>query len=87
MKLLSTVFSKYDRFKLKNSPQANLVYGFLTYILIGWGILSLPFLLFAFVTTLLNRIEFVPVEEERFSRTVTRSSSTGSSSGSAVSAS
>ncbi len=27
-------------------------------------VLSLPFLLFAFVTTLLNRIEFVPVEEE-----------------------
>ena len=31
-------------------------------------VLSLPFLLFAFVTTLLNRIEFVPMEEERFSR-------------------
>ena len=27
-------------------------------------VLSLPFLLFAFVTTLLNRIEFVPIEEE-----------------------
>ena len=27
-------------------------------------VLSLPFLLFAFVTTLLNNIEFVPVEEE-----------------------
>ena len=27
-------------------------------------VLSLPFLLFAFVTTLLNRIEFVPAEEE-----------------------
>ncbi|BAQ66073.1 hypothetical protein GM3709_2838 [Geminocystis sp. NIES-3709] len=26
-------------------------------------VLSLPFLLFAFVTTLLNHIEFVPVEE------------------------
>ena len=31
-------------------------------------VLSLPFLLFAFVTTLLNRIEFVPTEEELFSR-------------------
>jgi hypothetical protein len=31
-------------------------------------VLSLPFLLFAFVTTLLNRIEFVPMEEELFSR-------------------
>ena len=27
-------------------------------------VLSLPFLLFAFVTTLLNHIEFVPLEEE-----------------------
>lgn len=27
-------------------------------------VLSLPFLVFAFVTTLLNRIEFVPLEEE-----------------------
>ena len=31
-------------------------------------VLSLPFLLFAFVTTLFNRIEFVPMEEELFSR-------------------
>ncbi len=39
-------------------------------------ILSLPFLLFAFVTTLLNKIEFVPMEEELFSRrTVVGSSS------------
>ena len=38
-------------------------------------VLSLPFLLFAFVTTLLNKIEFVPMEEELFSRTVTRGSS------------
>ena len=37
-------------------------------------VLSLPFLLFAFVTTLLNRIEFVPMEEELFSRAVSRSS-------------
>ena len=27
-------------------------------------VLSLPFLLFAFVTTLLNNIEFTPIEEE-----------------------
>ncbi len=28
-------------------------------------VLSLPFLLFAFVTTLLNHIEFVPIDEEQ----------------------
>ena len=51
-------------------------------------VLSLPFLLFAFVTTLLNRIEFVPMEEELFSRTVTRGSiSQDSSPESAVSTS
>ena len=38
-------------------------------------VLSLPFLLFAFVTTLLNRIEFVPMEEELFSKAVRSSSS------------
>ncbi|NEO83517.1 MAG: hypothetical protein F6J87_04545 [Spirulina sp. SIO3F2] len=27
-------------------------------------VISLPFLVFAFVTTLLNRIEFIPLEEE-----------------------
>lgn len=43
-------------------------------------VLSLPFLLFAFVTTLLNRIEFVPVEqEEAFSRRAVRSSATRAS--------
>jgi hypothetical protein len=31
-------------------------------------VLSLPFLLFAFVTTLLNHIEFAPMEEEATSR-------------------
>jgi hypothetical protein len=31
-------------------------------------VLSLPFLLFAFVTTLLNHIEFVPIMEETHSR-------------------
>ena len=44
-------------------------------------VLSLPFLLFAFVTTLLNRIEFVPMEEERFSKTVRSSSSQGTKTG------
>ncbi len=49
-------------------------------------VLSLPFLLFAFVTTLLNKIEFVPMEEERFSRTVRSSSSPKTNTESAVSA-
>lgn len=44
-------------------------------------VLSLPFLLFAFVTTLLNRIEFVPEEEEtilsRRSRNATARASGG----------
>ena len=31
-------------------------------------VLSLPFLLFAFVTTLLNHIEFAPIEAEETSR-------------------
>ena len=44
-------------------------------------VLSLPFLLFAFVTTLLNRIEFVPVEEEDvLSRRANRSTTARSSS-------
>ena len=50
-------------------------------------VLSLPFLLFAFVTTLLNRIEFVPMEEELFSRTVRSSSSQTKKPESAASAS
>jgi hypothetical protein len=33
-------------------------------------VLSLPFLLFAFVTTLLNHIEFIPMEESVKSRKV-----------------
>jgi hypothetical protein len=32
-------------------------------------VLSLPFLLFAFVTTLLNHIEFAPIEEDNLHRT------------------
>jgi fatty acid desaturase len=44
-------------------------------------VLSLPFLLFAFVTTLLNRIEFIPEEaEETVSRRTLRSSSARTSS-------
>lgn len=34
-------------------------------------VLSLPFLLFAFVTTLLNHIEFEPLEEEEKARQLT----------------
>lgn len=49
-------------------------------------VLSLPFLLFAFVTTLLNRIEFVPMEEELFSKTVRGSSTQLSSKESTASA-
>jgi hypothetical protein len=33
-------------------------------------VLSLPFLLFAFVTTLLNHIEFAPMSEEATTETV-----------------
>ncbi len=33
-------------------------------------VLSLPFLLFAFVTTLLNHIEFLPMSEEQTTQTV-----------------
>ncbi|NES84312.1 MAG: hypothetical protein F6K10_24490 [Moorea sp. SIO2B7] len=36
-------------------------------------VLSLPFLLFAFVTTLLNHIEFAPIEEEAKSHKSSRS--------------
>jgi hypothetical protein len=50
-------------------------------------VLSLPFLLFAFVTTLLNRIEFVPVEEELYSRAVRSSGSETSKPQSAASTS
>ncbi len=35
-------------------------------------VLSLPFLLFAFVTTLFNNIEFTPIEEESTSRKSSR---------------
>jgi hypothetical protein len=46
-------------------------------------VLSLPFLLFAFVTTLLNHIEFVPLEEEALPR---RSSVSSGRSGSQTTA-
>lgn len=42
------------------------VYAFLTVGIVL--VLSLPFLLFAFVTTLLNNIEFEPLEEEEATR-------------------
>lgn len=37
-------------------------------------VLSLPFLLFAFVTTLINNIEFMPVEESKLSSQPSRTS-------------
>jgi hypothetical protein len=42
-------------------------------------VLSLPFLLFAFVTTLLNHIEFSPLEEESLTRRSSPSASGSSS--------
>jgi hypothetical protein len=41
-------------------------------------VLSLPFLLFAFVTTLLNRIEFAPIEETSSRKSVSSTSKTSS---------
>jgi hypothetical protein len=41
-------------------------------------VLSLPFLLFAFVTTLLNHIEFTPLEEESASSKTYRAESQSS---------
>lgn len=43
MKFLTKVKSKYRRFKVGMSPQQNLFYGFLTYVLLGFGFLCLPF--------------------------------------------
>jgi hypothetical protein len=40
-------------------------------------VLSLPFLLFAFVTTLLNHIEFTPVDEDLSSSKVPRTGAQG----------
>lgn len=40
--MIKYVSKKYRRFKLGLSPQQNLFYGFLTYILAGWALLSLP---------------------------------------------
>lgn len=42
MGYLKKLNSKYLRFKLKHSPQQNLFYGFLMYILVGFILLSLP---------------------------------------------
>ena len=42
MGYLKKLNSKYLRFKLKHSPQQNLFYGFLTYIVVGFILLSLP---------------------------------------------
>ena len=42
------------------------IYAFATVAIVL--VLSLPFLLFAFVTTLLNRIEFIPIEENQTSK-------------------
>lgn len=36
--------AKYRRFKLEHSPQQNIAYGFFTYIIVGWVLLSLPWL-------------------------------------------
>lgn len=44
MSLIRTVQGKYLRFKLGLTPQQNLFYGFLSYVLIGTILLSLPWL-------------------------------------------
>lgn len=44
MSLLRTISGKYLRFKLGLTPQQNLFYGFLSYVIIGSAILSIPFL-------------------------------------------
>ncbi len=44
MSLIRTLQGKYLRFKLGLSPQQNLFYGFLSYVLIGTVLLSLPWL-------------------------------------------
>ena len=46
------------------------IYAFATVAIVL--VLSLPFLLFAFVTTLLNRIEFLPIEEIETSKSRNR---------------
>lgn len=44
MSLLKTISGKYLRFKLGLTPQQNLFYGFLSYVLIGAILLSIPWL-------------------------------------------
>lgn len=42
--IYKSISNKYRRFKLKHSPQQNIAYGFFTYIIFGWALLSLPWL-------------------------------------------
>ena len=42
--IFKSISGKYRRFKLKHSPQQNIAYGFFTYIVFGWILLSLPWL-------------------------------------------
>lgn len=44
MGIIKRLNNRYTRFKLRNSPQQNLFYGFLTYILVGFVLLCLPWL-------------------------------------------
>ncbi len=48
------------------------IYAFMTVALVL--VLTLPFLLFAFVTTLFNHLEFVPVDEEEQTKASLRAS-------------
>lgn len=40
----SMLGKKYRKFQISLSPQQNLLYGFLAYTLIGWGLLNLPWM-------------------------------------------
>ena len=40
---LTFIWKKYRKFQVSLSPQQNLLYGFLIYTAIGWGLLCLPF--------------------------------------------
>ncbi len=51
------------------------IYAFATVAIVL--VLSLPFLLFAFVTTLFNHIEFVPMEETESSKSSNRAKFSG----------
>ncbi|MFD2033807.1 TrkH family potassium uptake protein [Belliella marina] len=41
---MKNIIKRYRKFQLSLSPQQNLLYGFLTYTLIGWTLLCFPFL-------------------------------------------